>query len=278
MGKQTRRPFDWCITDKRALLAGLRTRGASFRHEPATSELIHRAGREGIASEGIYFWHDYPKADRRTLSLDWSAATPGVNEKYAFIWQRFLDELSEPGEKMFVIATTQDNLVEFASDEQNFKVRFALDGKFIDDLALALEEVCSDGFSILALVRSLEEADAIRAQGRFEPLILRFCGPLPLKVHQPIVDLIRIASTAEVGLPLGLAGHYDSGVMIKHQSHDAARIFRQLGLHMVPWGECYALNGGKVLVSLADEQVGVFTAIFDGVRLRFSDGQEWARI
>lgn len=199
VGKQPRRPFDWCITDKKALLAGFETRGASFQHEAANSKVVYRAGREGVVSAGIYFWHDYPKADRRSLESDWSAATPAVNEKHAFLWRRFLDELSEPGEKVFVIATTQDNLTEFASDEEDFRERFALDGKFIDDLAAALTQVCSDRFSILVFVRSLEEAYAIHAQASFERFIVRFCGPLPLKAPQPMVDLISMINPRQHG-------------------------------------------------------------------------------
>lgn len=172
-------------------MAGFATRGASFRHEAGTSDVVFRAGQQGVAWSGIYFWHDYRRSSFAALDSDWSSATPAVNAKYAFIWQRFLEELSDPGEKTFVIATTQANLVEFAKDERDFANSFELDGQFIDELASALGEVCSDDFSMLAFVRGPKEADAIRAGSSFGRLVVQNCGPLPLRVHQPIVDFIR---------------------------------------------------------------------------------------
>jgi hypothetical protein len=278
LGKQPRRPFDWCITDKGGLLAGLKTGGASFLHDSENSELIYRAGREGVASAGIYFWHDYPKSDRTTLCRDWRAATPKVNEKYCFLWERFLDELSEPGEIVFVLATTQDNLIEFASGVCDFKKRFALNGNFIDELAAALEAICSDPFSILVLVRSLEEADEIRTQSKFARLLLRFCGPLQLKVNEPVADLIQSSGSSDRHLPVGLAGCYDNGAVIESHWHDADRILRPSGSHMEPWGECYALNHDRIFISLKDQKDGVLTALFDGLHLKFSSGEYWTKI
>lgn len=192
LGKQQRRPFDWCITEKQALILALRTRGRSFQHD-AQSSFIYEMPverRQGVVSNGIYFWHDYPKADRLTISPDWRDSIPRVNEKYAFLWRRFIDELQEPGEKTFVVATTQHNLAEYADNPEDFRRKFALDDIFIAELVEELTAICGERFSVLALAGSHGEAEALRGPAGFERLTVRFCGSLPLSEHRDLADFV----------------------------------------------------------------------------------------
>ncbi len=232
--------------------------------------------REGVCSGGVYYWHDYPLADRNNLSEDWLASVPGVNEKYEFLWRRFLDELARPGEIVFTVGTTQDNLVEFASGEEDFQRRFAIDGAFIDELADALQMVCADRFSILALVRSLGEADDVRAHARFARFNLRFCGALSLPTHEILAgSLAQLAAGPSEALRL-LEGKYDNGAVIKRHSHDAARIYHNKGGY-APWAECYALPEGY-LINFNSRRNAVFTATLSDDRLRFSNGTAWSKL
>lgn len=117
-----RGPFDYAIAEKSALLEALASNGRSLQHEAAASGMymmpIER--RQGVHSNGVYYWHDYPKADRLTLHPDWADHTPVVNEKYDYLWRRFAQSVTEPGEKIFVISSTQHNLPQFAADEAAF--------------------------------------------------------------------------------------------------------------------------------------------------------------
>jgi hypothetical protein len=279
LGKQARWPFDYCITEKAALLAGLRSAGRSFQHDEESSQVyvMPLSLREGVCSRGVYYWHDYPLASRNCLNDDWRASVPVVNEKYDFLWRRFLDELARPGEILFIVGTTQDNLPEFASDDDDFQRKFAIDGAFIDELADALRTSCTDQFSILALVRSFREADSIRTQCRFNRVNARFCGALSLPTHQLLAksleDLTRPGTSEALRL---LEGEYDNGALIKSHSHDVARIYRVAGKRVVPWAECYASSEGY-LVNFSGRRDSVFKASFEDQRLKFSNGSVWSK-
>ena len=278
LGKQPRRPFDWCISEKEAVLAGLRTRGASFQHDAASSHVYRMPleQREGVESGGVYFWHDYPKADRLKLSPEWPLSVPKINEKYAFVWQRFLNELEAPGHKVFVIATTQHNLPEYALDAEDFARRFQIDGPFIDELAEVLTSICGEDFSVVALVRDFAEADAVRDRVRFERLTLRVCGSLSLVPNQSLADLINKQIEPNAETITLLEGKYDVGAIIIHQSHDTARVFRTIGNRSCAWAECYPFQGGY-MVSVAGKEDGLLTARLQGNRLIFSDGETWVK-
>lgn len=279
-GKQTRLPFDYCITEKAALLAGLRSRGRSFQHEAASSEVfvMPLSRREGVYSSGVYFWHDYPLASRNGLCDDWQASVPGVNEKYEFIWRRFLEELARPGEIIFTLSTTQDNLAEFASGEEDWQRKFAIDGAFVDELADALGALCTDHFTILVFARSVGEADSIRAQCRFKDVKVRFCGALSLPTHkflaEALGELTRSCTSDALRL---LEGIYDNGAAIEYYSDDVARIYKVAGERETPWAECYSLPGGY-LVNFTSRRNSIFNATLTNQCLKFSNGSSWSKL
>ena len=103
-----RGPFDYAIAEKSALLKALATNGRSLLHDPTTSSMymmpVER--RQGVHSDGVYYWHVDPKADRLTLHPNWAEHTPKVNEKYEFLWRRFAEAIAEPGRNIFVIGST----------------------------------------------------------------------------------------------------------------------------------------------------------------------------
>ena len=279
-GKQTRWPFDYCITEKAALLAGLRSRGRSFQHTEKSSNVyvMPRSRREGVCSEGVYYWHDYPLADRNSLSNDWRASVPVVNEKYEFLWRRFLDELERPGEIVFTVGTTQENLTEFANDGEDFQRKFAIDGAFIDELADALRALCTDQFSILVLVRSFQEADSIRAQCRFPDVEVRFCGALTLPTHDLLArSLGQLSQPGTSKAMTALEGEYDNGAVIKCLSDQVARIYRVAGERVTPWAECYTLSEGY-LINFDSRRNSVFNATLEDHCLKFSNGSSWRKI
>lgn len=279
-GKQARWPFDYCITEKAALLAGLRSRGESFHHTEASSNVyvMPRSLREGVCSEGVYYWHDYPLANRYSLSNDWQASVPVVNEKYEFLWKRFLEELKQPGEIVFTVGTTQENLVEFAEDAEDFWQKFAIDGPFIDELADALRALCAAPFSILALVRTFREADSIRAHCQFRHVQARFCGPLSLPTHDLLAQSFGQLSKPGTSEAMRvLEGEYDNHAVIERHSDEVARIYRRAGERLIPWAECYALPDGY-LVNFDSRRNSVFKATLEDNCLKFSNGSSWRKL
>lgn len=57
IGKQSRGPFDYCITEKHALIEALRSDGRSLQHREETASIYTMSvqKREGIHARGVYF-------------------------------------------------------------------------------------------------------------------------------------------------------------------------------------------------------------------------------
>ena len=279
VGKQRRSPFDYCITEKQALIDALATGGKSFAHNKDSSSIYTMAAerREGIRSGGVYFWHDYPMADRLQLHADWAQHIGQVNEKYDFLWNRFNDNLRASTNPIFVISTTQHNLSQFAKDDSDFAVRFAIDGQFVDKLSGVLRERCANDFSLLAIVRSFAEADSIRCRGASDHITVRFLGRLSLPTHELLVRSFEsLAASRSFAALDALEGQYDNGAKIKRESDDACRVSRFRNGKWHPWGEAYVTEGGYLFAF--DGHNLLFNAQFIDGRLRFSNNSAWAKV
>lgn len=177
-----RAPFDFNITTRTALLEGLRTKGASFVHDVGTGTPYRMplSGREGLEAAGSYFWHDYPFTETGALRPDWTETIDAVNQKYAFLWERFLGDLALPGRKRLVLSNTQFNLPEFAASPSDFETKFGIDATLCRDLTAELDRL-TDDYDLVCLLRCREAADRLRQEVRDRRLIVRFGGVQALK-------------------------------------------------------------------------------------------------
>lgn len=225
---------------------------------------------------GCISWHDYPMANELQVAKDWRGAIAQINEKYDYLWRRFAESVKEEGEKIFVLSTTQYNLSEFAADEAEFQKTFALDGQFIANVGDALREIGTSNYSMLAMVRSFAETDALRKIATGNQLTIRYCGLLSLPTHDLVAQSFEGPSSRQDNRSLDvLQGIYRNGAKIERQSDDAVRAFRREQGEWVPWAEGYSWKGGYIFAFEGRDRL--FFARFENGHLRFSNNTAWAK-
>ena len=277
--RHQRHPFDFVIASKAAVLEGLRTEGASFRHDAETIRLFTAAAeaRTGVERGGIHFWHDYPLENKKTLVPDWAAHIPSVNAKYAALWPRFIALLrDEDAEVTLVICDTQWDLEEYVAAGSGFETMFGFDAAYHGALRQALDGLGARRCDILFTGRDLRRVTQLRAEIKDPRFRCRFGGVLKLRANS-LLSVSAMSARAEGSAALDrLCGDYDDGVSITRSSAETALVRR-----LAPDGEsaliaeCSLLPDGYLVVLPGANNV--FGAVLEGGALRIANGMMWRR-
>lgn len=279
-GDHRRNPFDFNVTTRSAVLEALATEGTNFRHDAGTASVcaIRQAGMRRIRSNGVFFWHDYPR-DGLEMKPGWEAEIPRVNQKYAYLWPRFLNTLRDASmPKLLICANTQTNLIMFLDSDAEFQENFGLDLEFVTKLQETLTGVGARNYSLLLINRHILQAHRIaRHAGQLPGVKSRFWGATPWPS-----DTMLAAATLISRLPpeeacdrlMRLEGEWGDHV-IRRIGDDLAYVyFRRPDGGLAPRGEITALEDGYLLVMHRSKPM---TAILDGQKLVFSNGSRWER-
>lgn len=271
-----RTPFDYNVTTKSALLRALRSGGEAFRLTDDGALRIHLArkeGREGVESQGVYFWHDFDLNADQTIAQDWRSDLPAVREKYAVLWDRFCGLLRLPGAQIsFVLSNTQINLGDYAADFDDFTEKFRFTADYIQDLRAALCDLGAQDPHVLVLNRYLR--DSIEVNNAIAAPWLRsvFCGPLTLPTDARLAVSILGEATPASGQLASACRRYGDGWRVV-QLDDASAAITKDGR---PAGELRPMRGGYIGV-FEDGADAIRTAVkTDDGGLYWSDKSRWA--
>lgn len=269
-----RNPFDFNITTKGALLAALRTEGRNFILAPDDAAVykMPTSKREGVHGNGIYFWHDYAIVQNARLDDGWPGALEKTNEKYKYLWERFLKRLRDPlEEKRFIVTNTQANLLEFSSSEADYADKFGLDAAFYNALVGTLDAIGISNYRILFVARRVDEWLALRAGVKDPRFAARFGGAMRLPTHPRVARSVIEPLEARTQRLAHIAGAYTNRCAIQPAERGTSLVTRG----GKPWGEVSAELDGYLFV--LDGNNRIFTAIADGPRIRFSNRSVWMR-
>jgi len=235
---------------------------------------MRESGRQGVESDGIFFWHDYPmEEDQKTLAGAHAEELDRINQKYRHLWPRFKKLTTSDVQKTFVVSNTQFNLWEFSKSDDDFRDKFGLDVRAYHEIREALNSFGARNFKIRFVTQSLEDylscADAIG-----EDFECSFGGTLSLPAHKNVaVSLLDIPSSADVSLACGV---YDNGSRwIEPVSDRNAIIYQRKDGAPEPWGALRAGVGGYTAVFSGRDRV--FACAIDGDQLAFSNHTKWRR-
>ena len=262
-------PFDWLIITKQFLLNALLHDGANLwtaLDQPDMHQMpVEKT--QGIAGDGVYYWHDFPRDGEVLLSANWRDNIKKVKRKYRHLWKKFSIALRNPHiEKNLLIANTQHNLEQFAQSPEEFDIKFGIDEKFIKSLVAGLLQFNAVHFKVIVLARDIGAVSVL------DDLVdIQFAGVLSL----PTNDLIATSlSLCHSGPQLDaiclnqITGKYNNGAeIIRHAGKLVCIVYNSQGL---PWAEVRPFPGGYIFAfhSLVD---GVFTAIYEHGQIVFSN-------
>lgn len=263
-------PFDSNITTKDFVLKALdQGNGQLFMRE--FSELEHyqmpQEKTQGLHKDGIWFWHDFPRNGNDLA--DGYQASVNLVEKYAYLWKRFINRLEDRGPKRFLVSNTQKNLVEFASDQQDFTNKFGFDIGFYNNLCAALDKLGVENYRVTFLVRTLEEYRNLCNQPGTDRLDLRYGGVLNLN-YNPLIASSLVSPEHQTSTLDQLCGNYDKGYVVEKANHDSVVINDGNG-KAVAVGRSFYDGFIFGLVGLTD---GIMKVIFENDCLIFNDAHK----
>jgi len=281
-----RLPLDYCVITKPALLRTLADRGESFvvtRDACAIHELPSD-GAQGVHCDGVFYWHDFPRDENAKMIADWPRAIPDVNAAYRRRWSRLSRVLDDPDEeKLLVLSNSQINLPQYAENGADFRTKFGLDARFVEDLRTTLDRTGVRNHKILLLVSDILdflkiEMNARSTDGSVEAV---FVGTLDLPTHAVVSSAVQrwTAGLAPGDADLSrLNGKYDDGILIATVSPDASIVLRDnrpWGIARRFWnGFLFAFNSGVNEVCRAKYVDGEL--MFSG-RGWFLNGTKWTK-
>jgi hypothetical protein len=230
--------------------------------------------RQGVATNGVFFWHDFPlEPDRLTLSDNWPEYIDNLNEKSAKIWPRFADFLRASDEKMLILSNSQENLTQFATDDADFEKNFGLGPDAFRKINQTLVDFGARNFKLKFLTRHLSDMELCCQQISAPHFECQFVGAISRPFENTIASSLAYDQYCDIGR---VCGSFDGGQkLVKQASDRSALIYRNGSRGAALWGCLVAMPDGYLVCF--NGQSKVFKLVLDDNDLYFSNRTKWIR-